>query len=148
MLAFLCNLFFELVTNTKLLFNTDACTFSDSLRQIYATLQHILKYNKNYQIYHLDQNRLFEVLVEVYRLHFRVFHVDGEASTDYFLLWKMIGPFLRPDQHPKNEKNFKSVFFLKYIFFFLKKSFLVLQDNTDQITSMKLKINVHFLRDF
>ena len=46
MLAFLCNLFFELVTNTKLLFNTDACTFSDSLRQIYATLQHTLKYNK------------------------------------------------------------------------------------------------------
>ena len=116
-------------------------------------LRHITTYSKiwikiTYQIYRLDQNRLFEVLVEVYRLHFRVFHVDGEASTDYFLLWKMIGPFLRPDQHPKNEKNYKSVFFLKYIFFFLKKSFLVLQDNTDQITSMKLKINVHFLRDF
>merc|ERR1711899_678546 len=61
-------------------------------------LQILGHYNRN-QIYRLDQNRLFEVLVEVYRLHFRVFHVDGEASTDYFLLWKMIGPFLRPDQH-------------------------------------------------
>ena len=125
MLAFLCNLFFELVTNTKLLFNTDACTFSDSLRQIYATLQHILKYNKNYQIYHLDQNRLFEVLVEVYRLHFRVFHVDGEASTDYFLLWKMIGPFLRPDQHPKNEKKLQiSIFLNRYILFIKKKKII------------------------